>query len=102
MTERGRMRHLKTLEQDANTQPEDAYRQLRFLQELNKQYPALVIRRVEENRFAVDEAVQKEYIKALVKCVALCWMGSSLFVDIEVKCLCGNAFVEPAGLTRST
>ncbi|TMW60320.1 hypothetical protein Poli38472_000362 [Pythium oligandrum] len=67
MTERGRMRQLKSLEHDANMQPEDAYRQLRFLQELNKQYPALVIRRVEENRFAVDEAVQKEYLKALVK-----------------------------------
>lgn len=67
MTERGRMRHLKTLEQDANMQPDDAFRQLRFLQELNKQYPALVIRRVEEGRFAVDEAIQKEYIKALVK-----------------------------------
>lgn len=67
ITERSRMRALKTLEQDANMAPDDAYRQLRFLQELNKQYPALVIRRVEEGRFAVDEAIQKEYIKALVK-----------------------------------
>lgn len=68
-TERNKMRQLKSLEQDANQSPDDAYKQLRFLQELNKKYPALVLRRVEENRFAVDEAVQKEYIKALVKCV---------------------------------
>ncbi|DBA03741.1 TPA: hypothetical protein N0F65_004158 [Lagenidium giganteum] len=67
MTERSKMRHLKSLEHDANLNPDDAYRQLRFLQELNKNYPALVIRRVEENRFAIDEAIQKEYIKALVK-----------------------------------
>lgn len=67
MTQRSKMKHLKSLEHDANLHPEDAFRQLRFLQELNKNYPALVIRRIEENRFAVDEAVQKEYIKALVK-----------------------------------
>uniref|UniRef100_K3W9Y9 AAA+ ATPase domain-containing protein n=1 Tax=Globisporangium ultimum (strain ATCC 200006 / CBS 805.95 / DAOM BR144) TaxID=431595 RepID=K3W9Y9_GLOUD len=67
MTQRSKMKHLKSLEHDANLHPEDTYRQLRFLQELNKNYPALVIRRVEENRFAIDEAVQKEYIKALVK-----------------------------------
>ncbi|KAJ0398629.1 hypothetical protein P43SY_007487 [Pythium insidiosum] len=67
MTERSRMRQLKSLEHDANLHPEDAFRQFRFLQELNKHYPALVIRRVEENRFAVDENIQKEYVKALVK-----------------------------------
>lgn len=67
MTQRGKMKQLKALEHDANLHPEDAFRQTRFLQELNRNYPALVIRRVEENRFALDEAVQKEYIKALVK-----------------------------------
>lgn len=67
MTQRSKMKQLKSLEHDANLHPEDAFRQTRFLQELNKNYPALVIRRIEENRFAVDEAVQKEYIKALVK-----------------------------------
>ncbi|KAF1774696.1 P-loop containing nucleoside triphosphate hydrolase [Phytophthora cactorum] len=68
MTQRGKLRQLKSLEQTANANPEDPYAQLRFLQELNRNnYPALVVRRVEENRFALDEAVQKEYIKALVK-----------------------------------
>ncbi|KAL4086288.1 hypothetical protein PRIC1_014415 [Phytophthora ramorum] len=68
MTQRGKLKQLKSLEQAANSSPEDAYAQLRFLQELNRSnYPALVVRRVEENRFALDEAVQKEYIKALVK-----------------------------------
>lgn len=68
-TQRNKMRQLKSLEQDANQFPDDAYKQLRFLQELNKNYPALVVRRIEENRFVVDEAIQKEYIKALVKYV---------------------------------
>ncbi|RLN90175.1 hypothetical protein BBJ28_00014400 [Nothophytophthora sp. Chile5] len=67
MTKRGNLKQLKALEQAANAHPEDSFAQLRFLQELNKNYPALVVRRVEENRFALDEAVQKEYIKALVK-----------------------------------
>ncbi|CAH0473736.1 unnamed protein product [Peronospora belbahrii] len=68
ITQRGKRKQLKSLEQTANANPEDPYTQLRFLQELNRNnYPALVVRRVEENRFAVDEAVQKEYVKALVK-----------------------------------
>ncbi|KAL3669621.1 hypothetical protein V7S43_005006 [Phytophthora oleae] len=68
MTQRGKLKQLKSLEQAANANPEDPYAQLRFLQELNRNnYPALVVRRVEENRFALDDAVQKEYIKALVK-----------------------------------
>ncbi|POM57630.1 Cell division protease ftsH [Phytophthora palmivora] len=68
LTQRGKLKQLKSLEQSANANPEDSYAQLRFLQELNRcNYPALVVRRVEENRFALDEAVQKEYIKALVK-----------------------------------
>ncbi|KAG7400712.1 ATP-dependent zinc metalloprotease FTSH 4, mitochondrial [Phytophthora boehmeriae] len=68
MTQRGKLKQLKALEQAANASPGDAYAQLRFLQELNRNnYPALVVRRVEENRFALDEASQKEYIKALVK-----------------------------------
>ncbi|KAE9132737.1 ATP-dependent zinc metalloprotease FTSH 4 [Phytophthora fragariae] len=68
MTGRGKLKQLKSLEQAANSSPEDPYAQLRFLQELNRNnYPALVVRRVEENRFALDDAGQKEYIKALVK-----------------------------------
>ncbi|KAG6622532.1 cell division protease ftsH [Phytophthora cinnamomi] len=68
MTARGKLKQLKSLEQAANASPEDPYAQLRFLQELNRNnYPALVVRRVEENRFALDDAVQKEYVKALVK-----------------------------------
>ncbi|KAI9908604.1 hypothetical protein PsorP6_016626 [Peronosclerospora sorghi] len=68
MTQRGKLKQLKSLEQNANAHPDDSAAQVRFLQELNRNnYPALVVRRVEENRFAVDEAVQREYIKALVK-----------------------------------
>lgn len=68
ITQRGKLKQLKALEQAANANPTDAFAQLRFLQELNRnEYPALVVRRVEENRFALDEAAQKEYIKALVK-----------------------------------
>lgn len=63
------MKELKSLEHDANLHPEDSFRQFRFLQQLNKHYPALVIRWVEGNQIAVDENVQKEYIKALVKSV---------------------------------
>lgn len=69
MVRRSKTKQLKALEQDANRYPDDAYKQLRFLQELNKSYPALVIRRIEENRFAMDEEIQKEYVKALVKYV---------------------------------
>ncbi|CCI45147.1 hypothetical protein ABG067_005493 [Albugo candida] len=66
-TKRNKMKELKSLEHDANLHPEDSFRQFRFLQQLNKHYPALVIRWVEGNQIAVDENVQKEYIKALVK-----------------------------------
>lgn len=103
MTQRSKMKHLKSLEHDANLQPEDAFRQLRFLQELNKNYPALVIRRIEENRFAVDEAVQKEYIKALVKCVT-----RMLSIAIGLYLPCAHLFyvytspVEPVALTLWT
>ncbi|TDH69228.1 hypothetical protein CCR75_007798 [Bremia lactucae] len=68
ITHRGKLKQLKNLEQTANANPEDPYAQVRFLQELNRHnYPAIVVRRIEENRFALDESVQKEYIKALVK-----------------------------------
>lgn len=75
--------------------PEDAYKQLRFLQELNKNYPALVVRRVEENRFATDEAVQKEYIKALVRCAARCCI-------IRSALLKNGPSTGPTAWTRST
>ncbi|EQC38601.1 ATP-dependent metalloprotease [Saprolegnia diclina VS20] len=57
---------LKRMEQDANAYPEDAQRQLKFLQALNKDYPSLVIRRVEEGRFVLSQEAYREYIKALV------------------------------------
>nr|CCA18918.1 predicted protein putative [Albugo laibachii Nc14] len=66
-TKRNKLKELKSLEHDANLHPEDSFRQFRFLQQLNKHYPALVIRWVEANQVAIDENVQKEYIKALVK-----------------------------------
>lgn len=88
MMRRSKTKQLKVLEQDANRYPDDAYKQLRFLQELNKSYPALVIRRIEENRFALDEEIQKEYVKALVKydlplcvCVGpMQWLIACLFM----------------------
>jgi ATP-dependent metalloprotease len=67
LTKRSNVKRLKSYERDANSHPDDPYYQLRFLQELNKNYPALVIRRVEENRFATSGDVQKEYLKALVR-----------------------------------
>lgn len=116
MTQRGKIKQLKSLEHDANLHPEDAFRQTRFLQELNKNYPALVIRRIEENRFAVDETVQKEYIKALVKCVIPLSLDLPLLLSVTpngltdgflyqhslcLHCI-GSPTPEPAASTLST
>lgn len=60
------VQHLKALEQKANSNPMKAKAQLQFLQELNKNYPALVLRRFEETEFIKSEAINKEYMKALV------------------------------------
>jgi ATP-dependent metalloprotease len=65
--DRGSKKQLKRIEQDANMNPEDPSRQLKFLQALNKDYPGLVIRRVEEGRFAMSQEAYREYIKALVR-----------------------------------
>ncbi|CAK4077718.1 unnamed protein product [Aphanomyces euteiches] len=67
LTGRNNKKQLKRLEQEANMNPEDANRQVKFLQALNKDYPALVIRRVEEGRFALSQEAYREYIKALVR-----------------------------------
>lgn len=59
---------LESLENEANRRPQDTFAQLRLLQELNRnQYENLVVQRFESGFFArEDEAVVKEYIKALV------------------------------------
>ncbi|RHY78788.1 hypothetical protein DYB26_003760, partial [Aphanomyces astaci] len=67
LTGRNNKKQLKKMEQDANANPEDAGRQVKFLQALNKDYPALVVRRVEEGRFALSQEAYREYIKALVR-----------------------------------
>ncbi|RHY33692.1 hypothetical protein DYB32_003531 [Aphanomyces invadans] len=64
---RNNKKQLKKMEQEANANPEDASRQVKFLQALNKDYPALVVRRVEEGRFALSQEAYREYIKALVR-----------------------------------
>ncbi|EWM27565.1 atp-dependent zinc metalloprotease ftsh mitochondrial-like protein [Nannochloropsis gaditana] len=58
---------LKSLEMEANQGAMDANKQYRFLKELGKSYPEAVITRYEGGRFAVNEGVTKEYLKALAK-----------------------------------
>ena len=70
-------KQLKKLEADANQYPGDAAMQLRFIKELNKNYPVLVIQRMQQEKFAVSEEIQKEYIKAMVRYVRLNLQKSS-------------------------
>jgi ATP-dependent metalloprotease len=61
-------RQLRRLEEEANQESGDVRKQLAFMKELNKHYPEFVIKRYDRGGFATDEAVLKEYIKALVAC----------------------------------
>jgi len=54
------------MEDEANMRVADGTVQARFLKELNKIAPAIVIQRVESQRFASNDAVFREYVKALV------------------------------------
>ena len=58
---------LKALEMEANQAAADANKQYRFLKELGRSYPEAVITRYEAGKFAVNEGVTKEYLKALAK-----------------------------------
>lgn len=53
------------LEEQANSKSGDSAAQAAFLQELGKSHPEVVIQRVQSQRFAANEQVFKEYIKAL-------------------------------------
>jgi ATP-dependent metalloprotease len=61
-------RKLRRLEEEANQESGDVRKQLAFMKELNKHYPEFVVKRYDRGGFATDEAVLKEYIKALVAC----------------------------------
>ena len=56
---------LKRLEDAANANRSDARAELRFVKELGQHYPEAVVRRFESGRYAVNEAIAKEYLKAL-------------------------------------
>lgn len=53
------------LAEEANRRPDDAIIQAAFLKELNAVDPTAVIKRVESRVYATNEAVTKEYIRAL-------------------------------------
>mmetsp|Transcript_13589 Transcript_13589/g.16470 ORF Transcript_13589/g.16470 Transcript_13589/m.16470 type:complete len:686 (+) Transcript_13589:333-2390(+) len=59
-------RRLERLEMEANQHPGDSVAQSNFLQQIGKTHPEIVIQRVESGRFAGNEGVFKEYVKALV------------------------------------
>ena len=59
-------RRIRNLEQEANGNAADPEAQAAYLRELNKVRPAEVCRRVDSGAFASNEAVMKEYVKALV------------------------------------
>lgn len=59
-------RRLERLETAADQKPGDALAQAEFLRELGKTHPSLVVQRVESEQFASNEAVFKEYVKALI------------------------------------
>lgn len=59
-------KRLERLEAEANRRAGDPFAQAVFLQELGKTHPSVVIQRVESEQFASNEAVFKEYVKALM------------------------------------
>lgn len=59
-------RYLEKLEERANQNPNDPNLQVKFLSELNRNNPSLVIQREESGYFASNEKTKKEYLKALV------------------------------------
>eukprot|EP00301_Raphidiophrys_heterophryoidea_P008597 c13162_g1_i1.p1 GENE.c13162_g1_i1~~c13162_g1_i1.p1 ORF type:complete len:413 (-),score=129.50 c13162_g1_i1:1254-2492(-) len=61
------IRRALRLQDFANEHPHDAAIQAAFLKELGSLNPMSVIRRVESNKFAKNDLVKKEYLKALAK-----------------------------------
>ena len=60
------LRSLRALEEEANRFPDDAHRQQRLMEACNAQkQPHVAVRRFECGAYAADEAVAKEYIRAL-------------------------------------
>ena len=59
-------RRLRNLEAEANKAPASSSSQAAYLRELNKVRPDEVCRRVDSGAFASNDAVVKEYLKALV------------------------------------
>lgn len=59
-------RRLERLESEANQNPGDPIAQHNFLLQVGKTHPEIVVQRVESGRFAGNEGVFKEYVKALV------------------------------------
>jgi ATP-dependent metalloprotease len=58
------MEKLRKLEQAANSAPQDARRQLTFYRELNRSHPQLVAQRISGGRFASNDGVMTELVKA--------------------------------------
>mmetsp|Transcript_7388 Transcript_7388/g.22831 ORF Transcript_7388/g.22831 Transcript_7388/m.22831 type:complete len:727 (+) Transcript_7388:104-2284(+) len=60
------LRSLRALEDDANRFPDDPHKQLRLMEACNAQkQPHVAVRRFECGAYAADEAVAKEYLRAL-------------------------------------
>ncbi len=70
-------RRLKGLEEVAAKNANNASAQLAFLRELGKKHPKAVVSWVDNNKFAIDEGVAKEYLIAQSK------LGMISAVDIK-------------------
>ena len=62
------LKRLRMLEEDANRHPSDASKQLALMTACNKaQQGSVAVRRFESGNFGSDDAVMREYIKALAQ-----------------------------------
>ena len=62
------LKRLRMLEEDANRHPSDPSKQLSLMVACNKsQQPSVAVRRFESGNFGTDDAVMREYIKALAQ-----------------------------------
>jgi len=62
------LKRLRMLEEDANRHPGDPAKQLALMMACNKsQQPSVAVRRFESGNFGSDDAVMREYIKALAQ-----------------------------------
>lgn len=81
------LRSLRALEDDANRFPDDAHKQLRLMEACNAQkQPHVAVRRFECGSYAADEAVVKEYLKALALSGQLARLSlSQLFSQLDAS-----------------